>query len=413
MRETEPRFVSGQAGYSLAEGFGTTAGWQNRNFFGDARNFAVGLKSNTGLLARTSGGNNSPWDLGANLSIQQPYFFSPRVSLIVAPFVLFERDSHLQTSDRFYGLNRREVGIESTVIYQFLRLRTLGLKHIYNRNLEFTRPVEEDSLLLRDPYTKSVLSLSGSFGKTDDLLRPEQGFELRPFLEYGGGPIGSQIDFTKIGTGATTYMKFSNNFGFVGRVTIGRVVPLGASKDNLNGEGGQLDSLKFENRFDQILFESGGANDVRGWPDRFMGAKIPRPQYDANGTIRGYVYEPAGGKAKWTASASALLPFPGLSSDWRLAAFVDAGALSGKVKRIGTSTFVVEDDGRFTLSRMRVGVGSGIRYRTAFGFLRLDLAYKVNPSVDDLRTPAASFFDEDETIRIRRFRLHLSIGQTF
>lgn len=413
MREGDPRFVSAQAGYSLTEGLGTTAGWQNRNFRGGARNIAIGLRSNTGLLARSSGGNDNPWDLGANLSVQQPYLFSPRISLIVAPFAKFERDAHLQTSDRFYGMNRREFGIETTVIYQFLRLRTLGLKHVYNRNLEFTRAIEEDSLVLRDPYTKSVLTLAGTFGKTDDLLRPQEGFELRPYVAYGASAIGSQIEFVKAGTDATLYLKLGDDLSIVSRVGLGKVLPIGQSEQGLAGSLGQTDSLKFENRFDQILYEAGGANDVRGWPDRFMGAKIPRIQYASDGTIRGYVYEPAGGEAKWTASVTGLFPFPGLGQDWRLAAFVDAGALSGEVVRTGTSRFDVSDDGRFKLAGMKVGVGSGIRYRTAFGFLRFDLAFKVNPSVDDLRSPEASYFDQDESSFIRRFRIHLSIGQTF
>lgn len=413
MREAKPRFVSAQGGYSLTEGLGTTAGWQNRNFLGDARNLALGVKSNTGLLARTSGGNVTPWDLGANLSFRQPYFFSPRISFIIAPFVLFERDTHLQQSDRFYGLNRRELGVETTLIYQFLRLRTLGLRHVYNRNLEFTRPVEEDTTLLRDPYTKSVLSLNGTFGKTDNLLRPESGYELRPFVEYGGKPIGSQLEFAKMGASATAYAKLPDGLRFIGSVSAGRVFPLGDSRFGLDGRLGRTDSLKLENRFDQILFEAGGATDVRGWPDGYLGAKIPRPQYDASGQITGYVYEPGGGKAKVTASASLLFPFPGLGDDWKLAAFIDAGALSSSVRRVDVSKFELDDSGRISVSNVRMGAGTGMRYRTPFGFIKLDFAAKINPSTDDLRTPEASYFNRDEKKFLRRFRIHLSIGQTF
>jgi len=68
---------------------------------------------------------------------------------------------------------------------------------------------------------------------------------------------------------------------------------------------------------------------------------------------------------------------------------------------------------------LQYGVGGGIRYETIVGFVRLDLAYKVNPREWDLYSAEerwrhqvlgeplgkASIWD--------RFRLHLSIGQAF
>jgi outer membrane protein insertion porin family len=71
-----------------------------------------------------------------------------------------------------------------------------------------------------------------------------------------------------------------------------------------------------------------------------------------------------------------------------------------------------------------VGTGAGLRYQTPFGFLRVDIAYKLTPDELDLRTaeevgravtgtdspPSVS---EIESSTLRRFRVHFGIGRSF
>jgi outer membrane protein insertion porin family len=310
-------------------------------------------------------------------------------------------------------MNRREAGLESTVIYQFARLRTLTTKYVFNRTLDITQPIVNDASVVRDPYTKSLVSLNGNFGRTNDILLPTRGLELHPFFEVGSGAIGSEIEYVKLGSDVTAYVPLSSKLNVTARISAARAEPFGRSSQALAGELGSLDSLKFENRFDAVFLEAGGASDVRGWSDGFLGAKTARPALRNDGTISGYVYEPAGGKAKWTASVTLQYPFPWLSSQWRLASFIDAGGLSSIEVEAADGTTRVRDDGKFDLSRWRVGVGSGIRYATPFGFVRLDVGYKVNPSKNDLRTPEQSFFGADDSNYKRRFRVHLSLSQRF
>jgi len=92
------------------------------------------------------------------------------------------------------------------------------------------------------------------------------------------------------------------------------------------------------------------------------------------------------------------LPFPGLSSSWRTAVFLDAGQ-------------VREDS--FVPTKLRLGTGAGIRYQTPVGYLRLDLAYKLNPGPFDLRDPRAVFNSTTSPRFLDRFRLHIGIGQSF
>ena len=412
VRESPFRIVSGQVGYSFTEGVGSQAGWQSRNFLGGARNLSIGFTSDTGLLARTSGNNQTPWKLQGNVSMSQPYFLTRRSSLVVVPYILFERDPRLRDSDRFYGMNRREIGLETTLVYQIRRLRTLTTKHLYNRTLDITQPIENDPSVLRDPFTKSIVSLNGNFGRTNDLLRPTRGFEIRPFVEYASASIGSQVHYLKAGSDVVAYVPVTADLDMTARIFAGVASPSGRSRRALAGELTVLDSLNYENRFDPVFFEAGGSSDVRGWADGFLGAKTARATLNRDGSVAGYVYEPAGGEAKWTASVTFLHPFPGLGSKWRIASFVDAGQLSSRIEQTGSDVRIV-DDGRFDFSRWRVGVGAGMRYSTAFGFVRLDVGFKVNPSVDDLRNPEEAFLGIDSRRTLRRFRLHMSLSQTF
>jgi outer membrane translocation and assembly module TamA len=65
--------------------------------------------------------------------------------------------------------------------------------------------------------------------------------------------------------------------------------------------------------------------------------------------------------------------------------------------------------------KVRMGTGAGVNYQTLVGFIRLDIAYKINPDPKDLRDPEDYFRlgDAAKTDWKRRFGLHLSIGRAF
>ncbi len=70
------------------------------------------------------------------------------------------------------------------------------------------------------------------------------------------------------------------------------------------------------------------------------------------------------------------------------------------------------------MGNFKVGLGAGIRYETPIGYLRLDIAYKLNPNDLDLQTPRNAFLAEEGLIApgkesLRRFNLHVSLGQAF
>jgi outer membrane protein assembly factor BamA len=119
----------------------------------------------------------------------------------------------------------------------------------------------------------------------------------------------------------------------------------------------------------------GGANSLRGW-GRFQVAPL---------TTDGL---PVGGRAMFESATEVRFP---ITDSFGGAVFVDAGD-------------VWNDPGEARLSGLRVSAGSGLRYTSPIGVLRLDLGYQLTP-IEDLRVNG-----EPEA---RRWRIHLSIGEAF
>jgi outer membrane protein insertion porin family len=236
-----------------------------------------------------------------------------------------------------------------------------------------------------------VFSANATLGRVDDFLNPTRGFQLRPSAELAGAVLGSGVEYVRVSNDLSGYIPLGDNVELATRLFVGRLWPIGRSRTILSNPNDSL-FASYEDRFDNIRFYIGGSNDVRGWREQLAGDKDVRED-DGN-----FFFEPVGGNTKLAANLELRLPFPGLSSDWRTAVFLDAGQ-------------VREDS--FVPTALRFGTGAGIRYRTPVGYLRLDLAYKLNPGPDDLRNPRDIINGTAEPRFINRFRLHLGIGQSF
>jgi outer membrane protein insertion porin family len=463
VRETNLRSYSGQLGYGTQPGVTLEGSWRHRNFRGGARTLIVSLIADTGYPENppdfipsflSSSATREPSRLfEASAILREPYVFSERLSASLEPFVRERLNPNLGADPtRFLELNERQFGLNTQLIYDFLPFRSLSLQHSLARIQQFRAPTETDTLDVGDDsFDKSVFSLSGTFGEADDFLNPNRGYIFRPSLEVGGAPFDSGVDFVRLSGGLSGYLPVSSRVELAGRVFGGILWPFDESRANLTLPPSPSDSLKrengkFQDRFSEYLFYGGGGSDVRGWRSQLAGGKVLRESDIARA---GFVYRPIGARLKLGANLEARLPFPGLGETWRTALFVDAAYLdSGTLDLVpppSVSGTLPSPDGQPTNpgdqstspddrsistdpSQLLVGTGAGVRYQTPFGFVRLDVAYKLTPDRLDLRRPnavgenavgeeaepgARSPIDAAPTRPIRRFRLHFGIGRSF
>lgn len=450
VRERELRSYSGQIGYDTRSGVTADGSWQHRNFYGDARTFSVNLTAETGypenipdffpsFLSRTSSQELSR-RFRASVTLRQPYLFSEDFSSSFSPFVQERLNPALAPNpSRPLDLNERQFGFESTFIYDILPYRTLSFQHSVSRTQQFLAsgapdPERPDEALIGedDVFNKSIFTITGTFGNADDFLSPTRGYIVRPSLQLGGLVFRSGVEFVQLSTELTGYIPLSPYVELAGRVFAGSTWPFGESLDNLTPppnptEAEQRGNLIYQNRFSDNLFYAGGGSDIRGWSSGLAGGKVLR---ESSLLREGFAYRATGARSKLGMSLEARFPLPGLGSKWRTAAFVDGAYVTpGSLDLIPPPTapsIISGPDGApiaTDLSRLLVGTGAGLRYETTFGFLRIDLAFKVTPDALDLRAAedvGQAVTAEDPTPVsevdprfLRRFRVHFGIGRSF
>jgi len=410
--EARHRHISAQTGFAQEAGFTLQADWSHRNFLGGARQLTVSGVVNTGIgplkpeYERTK-------NISTSVSLWQPYLFLDNLSTTFAPF--YNREKNWKQNHTF-----QEIGANMSLLYKIYNFRTISLQYTFGR----VSPLDNTSFgsalptltTGKDVYNRSIFSLRATLGKTNYYLNPWRGFLIHPYIEATGDMIASDVSYFKISNEAVGYLPITRRIQLSGRFFIGNITLYGDSRDQENPE--------MESRFDRVRFYAGGSSDVRGWANEMLGPKRLHADtlrnddgdvtFDDNGNpIIDARYEADGGLAKVGGNLELRLPFFGLSREWSTALFFDAVKLSS---RTDPSLLVEGNTGVY-----RYGVGGGIRYETIVGFVRLDVGFKVNPSLADLHRADELYpylrgvIDRNDLPERfwRRFRIHLSIGQTF
>jgi outer membrane protein insertion porin family len=445
VREANMRTLSGQVGFGAQTGVTTEGSWTHRNFLGQARTLTVGLTAESGLpenppaflpnfLSGTT--TQEPSRLfGATVTLRQPYLFTPRLSASLSPFIRERLNNKLAAdTTRFLDLNERQFGVTTTLVYDLRPFQTLSLQHSFARTEQFT-PVDLDdpddtTLAGADLFDKSVLTVSGTFGTTDDFLDPQRGVILRPSASLGGAIMQSDVEFVRTSTEVSGYLPLSGAVAGALRIFGGRLWPLGDSRDALTVPLSAPDdrivtNVTAQNRFSDFLFYTGGGSNVRGWSPQVGGGKILRPSSIAQD---GFVYEPIGGRTRAGLNVELRFRLPGLGDTWQAATFFDTAYIGEGDLNLTPSPRAADvlrrPDERpvaSTPDQWIAGTGAGLRVQTPIGVLRLDLAYKLNPDELDLRRPrdVARAVQNGRPVSsveprfIRRFRLHFGIGRAF
>ncbi len=453
VREGDPRIVTAQGGYLSEAGLTTQAQWIHRNFLGGARTFTASALANTGFGSFVT----DPSVLyRASVSLRQPYFFNRRLAVLGSPFAEY-RDDEFEKSTSFGG--------NATLLYEVEQLKTASLQAGFEtRNIsEFrfgttaaneTSFIEllQSSALPLGRVDRTTLGLSSTYGNVDNELNPRAGYILRPSVEVAGPPATSSVEYGRAGLTATGLYPLSDAIGLVARVTGGGLFPYGQS---LPPEG---EAFAGRLRLRTSVFLGGGTGDVRGWATGLLGPKILDLIQTDTTTATGADttefsarrYFPTGGLTKFTATAEARLPFPGLGPSWGTFVFFDVGRIATQNERFSISdasnvAFILDDTYGDT-ERFFYSTGAGLTFATPVGALSFSVGYKLNPSFFDLRSPqdladkigetiqrfgddvtreqleAAiravppnefSFFGLFSIPESNRIHLHLTIGQTF
>jgi translocation and assembly module TamA len=194
-------------------------------------------------------------------------------------------------------------------------------------------------------------ALSGNYVWTgryfDSLPFPSSGYGLG--AELGGG--------TTLGTNRKPFVRASARWLGVQSLTRGRIALRAEAAGVLAADEARIPGT--------LLFRTGGDSTVRGYGYRDIG--IER----ANG-VTGPGRYMAVGSVEWQRP----MLKDGLPTEWENTFFIDAGAVAERPKDL----------------KPKVGIGTGVRWRSPIGPLQVDLAYGLTP---------------------KKLRLHMSVGFVF
>jgi len=419
--EGAPRFTNLELGY-VTDGAGVTgqAKWTHPNFTAGARSLDAIVLVQTGWGTTSSEVPDKL--LRTSVTLTQPYVGSPVMTLSVGP-AIEARDGPLDRSKAFSAL--------ATLVYRFNPLQSAALRYDYTyRKLDdfnFSDFVSSSSSTssfalgasgaidsLKAPTRTSQFVLFTSLGSFDDLSRPRHGLVVKPNLALTAPPGAGNVEFGRADVQGTYFAPApGRSNALMLRGTLAGLWPFGGSIP----PAGTNAAVEWYRLRDQVL-TAGGANDVRGYGSRLLGPKLPSiTATETNGdtVLSSDHYLPIGGLRRATATAELRIGIPWFGPDVFGHWFADLG-------RVWTT------DDRFKLPavpseeyRVFYTTGGGLGYYTPVGAIRVDVGYKLNPSVFDIRdagdvlaaTLAGRPASSAPVHERMRFNVHLSLGLFF
>jgi outer membrane protein insertion porin family/translocation and assembly module TamA len=339
-------------GYGTEEKARVDAEYHHVNFLGDAR----------------SAGTHVRWsslDRGVRLDFTQPYFFAPH-------FLLGAEVQRWYTFTPAYSTVAS--GGKLTVTHRADPQTSWSLSVIDQQETSTIASDARDNLSLRndlialglDPErleqsgTLSALGVDFQRTTADSALNAHKGYQLAIHGEDAGKLLPGTFHYYGVSADVRHYLPFGPRLVLADRLQVGNIAATGNDQTNVP--------------FSKKYF-LGGAATIRGWG---------RYEVSPLGTSG----LPIGGDSLFA-----------FSSELRA---ILHGSL-GAVLFLDTGN-VWADSWGFKLNDLRYAVGSGLRYQTPVGPIRLDVGYQLNP--------IHGLLVDGEPQR-RRYRVHFSIGQAF
>lgn len=346
--ERKPRLVGFSAHYSTVDGPAVRGYWEHRNLFGGGE--TLRLQADAFVAPRTDGTRIKRFkdleasDIGARLtaSFVKPALWGTRTDLLFDAMV--ERDR--TGGDRFGGYSDRLANVQTALRYRFSDTFSV------QGGLEYERGVAEDVLGKVD-YTLVGTPVALRYDSTDKPLDPSRGFRLTATVAPYTGFLGSSLDMVQARATGSVYYALDEDARYIlaARLGLGSIL------------GPELEEIPANRRF-----YAGGGGSVRGYRYRSLA-----PQVAPSGFV-------IGGRSLLEGSIEARIK---VTDTIGIVPFLDAGGAFA-------SEFPDFKD------EIRASAGIGLRYYTAIGPIRFDVATPLNPRRGD-----------------KPVVLYVSIGQAF
>lgn len=371
IKENKPRVLRLRGGTGTEELVRTEASWTHLNPFVNTHSLTFSGRLSLNWDARIRQGR-----IGSAYLI--PYLFNTKSSYQISPFVNYQNEP---------GYRLNQIGINNSFIYQYSRKLNSSVSYEYTINEigeKSEQSIARDSLKL---YNISSVKLATYY--RDGFFNQNTNWILNPSIEFSGF----------LGTGTFEYQKYY--------LEVRRFIQLNQnSQVAFKVNTGYINASENDSLPASIRLYSGGTSSVRGWARNQLGPQ--RVRYDEDGEFSRYV--PTGGRFSFAATVEIRQrlnwPFKGLG----IALFGDAGQVWQDVSdiRFLPETYYGTIDGNST-NGLQFGLGAGIGYESPIGQIRLDIAYKLNPTEADL----GIFRGVDFGNPISRWGIHFSIGNPF
>ena len=335
------------------------------------------------------------------LTFDSPRLFDkPNLKWTVSAFYDNTRDVTTFTSQRLEAATQLEQRVSKaiTLLYGFSYRRV--------KASDFPPNFDQTNIALNSrPVRVGMPSVAFIRDRRDDPLDSTKGNYTIANFGIASGIFGSEANFGRIFLQNSTYHTFKKKYVLARSTRFGYEAPYGNCPTCLPGQSA---IVPLPERF----FEGGG-NSHRGFSINQAGPRDP-----ASGT-------PIGGSADFVNNIELRMPpmtLPWVGQNLSLVFFHDMGNVFPTSDDL-FSNFVrwkqkdpekckdTSAAGTCDFNFIAHAVGTGIRYKTPIGPVRIDFGFNLNPAVFPVKQPIAPAIPHYETIR--RFNIFFSIGQTF